>query len=160
MAQPTVAGPPVVNERGERLLAFHVAHAFPLPWPADFALVLASRGTQVLLVRNARRGLWELPGGWIEPGEAAEQCALRELHEESGYSAATLHSLGWIEIAVATTGDGAPSAGVIYGARIEGESAFVASDEISDAALWPLTALPSGISAIDAWLITQLATPK
>lgn len=157
MAEPTVAGPPVVNERGERLLAFHAAHASPPPRPADFALVLASRGARVLLVRNARRGLWELPGGWIEPGEAAEQCALRELHEESGYRATALRALGWIGIAVATTGDGAPSIGAVFGARIDGERAFLESDEISDAALWLPAALPPDTSAIDAWLVARLA---
>lgn len=48
------------------------------------------RGEQVLLVRRARPpalGLWSLPGGHIEPGEAAAAAVLRELMEETGVEA-------------------------------------------------------------------------
>jgi 8-oxo-dGTP pyrophosphatase MutT (NUDIX family) len=33
-----------------------------------------------------RRGKWDLPKGHIEKGEAPEECALREVHEECGIS--------------------------------------------------------------------------
>lgn len=38
--------------------------------------------------------LWELPAGTLEPPEPPEQCAARELIEETGYRAATLRPLG------------------------------------------------------------------
>jgi 8-oxo-dGTP diphosphatase len=48
------------------------------------------RGEDVLLVRRARPpalGLWSLPGGHIELGEAAAEAVLRELAEETGVTA-------------------------------------------------------------------------
>ena len=45
------------------------------------------RGTAVLLVQRCKQpfaGAWSLPGGRIEPGERAEDAALREVAEETG----------------------------------------------------------------------------
>jgi ADP-ribose pyrophosphatase YjhB (NUDIX family) len=44
------------------------------------------RGEEVLLVRHtyARRGLWDLPGGFVRSDEEAETTARRELWEELG----------------------------------------------------------------------------
>ena len=39
---------------------------------------------RILLVRQADTGRWSTPGGVIEPGEAPEQAAIREVHEETG----------------------------------------------------------------------------
>src|SRR5690606_37313558 len=74
--------PPVTNERGERLIAFHAAQGPAPPTTTDFALALSARQSNVLLVRSTHRGVWELPGGWVEPDESALDCALRELQEE------------------------------------------------------------------------------
>jgi ADP-ribose pyrophosphatase len=54
----------------------------------------------VLLLRQyrhaVRQTLWEIPAGKLDPGEAPEACARRELKEETGYSAGQLTSLGSI----------------------------------------------------------------
>ncbi len=46
---------------------------------------------QVVMIRQyrhaARKTLWELPAGTLEPGEEPEACARRELVEEVGYEA-------------------------------------------------------------------------
>ena len=48
---------------------------------------------RVLLVRQyrhaAERVLWEFPAGTLEPEESTEECARRELREETGYEAKT-----------------------------------------------------------------------
>jgi len=52
---------------------------------------------RIVLIRNLRRTvgkvLWELPAGTLEPGEAPETCAAREVEEETGYRAGTLKPL-------------------------------------------------------------------
>ncbi|TIR64810.1 MAG: NUDIX domain-containing protein, partial [Mesorhizobium sp.] len=53
---------------------------------AACALVDADR--RVLLAQRPEgkqlAGLWEFPGGKVEPGETPEECLVRELHEELG----------------------------------------------------------------------------
>jgi ADP-ribose pyrophosphatase len=55
-------------------------------------------GGKVVLLRQFRpivdAWLWEIPAGTIEPGEAPEACARRELAEEAGYAAGRLEPLG------------------------------------------------------------------
>ncbi len=55
--------------------------------PVPAASIAVFRDGKVLLARRARPRLWSLPGGRIEPGETAEQAALRELREEVGVEA-------------------------------------------------------------------------
>ncbi|MEM7723125.1 MAG: NUDIX domain-containing protein [Pseudomonadota bacterium] len=40
---------------------------------------------EFLMQRRADNGLWSMPGGMIEPGEAAEETAAREVYEETGW---------------------------------------------------------------------------
>lgn len=54
------------------------------PFAASVALL---RRGDVLLIQREREpfgGLWTLPGGRLEPGESAEDCAVREIQEELG----------------------------------------------------------------------------
>lgn len=54
----------------------------------------------VVLLRNHRfaigETLWEVPAGTVEPDEALQKCAERELAEETGYTAAKWRSLGYL----------------------------------------------------------------
>lgn len=53
---------------------------------------------EVVLIRQFRFGSWanelEIPGGMMEPGEDPAEAAARELEEETGYRAASLHQVG------------------------------------------------------------------
>jgi ADP-ribose pyrophosphatase len=52
---------------------------------------------RVVMIRQFRHAadgpVWEIPAGRLEPGEAPEQCARRELAEEAGYEAEELRAL-------------------------------------------------------------------
>jgi len=60
--------------------------------------VVLRRGDDVLLVRHTygRRGEWDLPGGFINDGEAPQDAVLRELEEEVGVRAQRPVALGAI----------------------------------------------------------------
>jgi ADP-ribose pyrophosphatase YjhB (NUDIX family) len=45
---------------------------------------------RVLLVREISDGGWTLPGGWADVNQSASECVVREIAEESGFSARAL----------------------------------------------------------------------
>ncbi len=63
------------------------------PWPVVLVTVdaVVQAGGHVLLVQRGRapgKGLWALPGGFLDPGETVLQSTLRELVEETGLALA------------------------------------------------------------------------
>jgi len=56
---------------------------------AGVTLVCFNHEDHVLLLRHVFHPTapWDLPGGWLERDEAPAECALRELHEETGLQA-------------------------------------------------------------------------
>jgi ADP-ribose pyrophosphatase len=66
--------------------------------PGAVVIVPVLEDGSVVFIRNFRiateQRLLELPAGTLEPQEAPEVCAARELVEETGYQAATLRQLG------------------------------------------------------------------
>jgi ADP-ribose pyrophosphatase len=69
--------------------------------PGAAAVVPLDDEGNVVMVRQYRHatGSWllEVPAGKLDhPGESPEDCALREVEEETGYRAGQLASLGWI----------------------------------------------------------------
>jgi ADP-ribose pyrophosphatase len=76
----------------------HEADRIVVQHPGAVALVVVDDLGRWLLVRQYRhpagRDLLEIPAGTLEPGEAPEVTAAREVREETGYAAARLERLG------------------------------------------------------------------
>ena len=65
----------------------------PLILPAAGAIILDEK-RRVLLQLRADDGTWGLPGGALEPGETLEECARREVLEETGLTLDQLRFFG------------------------------------------------------------------
>lgn len=109
----------------------------------------------VLLVRRARAplaGLWSLPGGKLENGEAASDAALREVREETGVQARIDGRLG-VHVARFTPPENPVYQAeqtieieVFYGTSPAGQSPVAADD--ADAAAWV------SLDALDGYQLT------
>ena len=95
-------------------------------------------------------GLWEFPGGKVDPGETLEACLARELEEELGV-ASTVRSLRW-----STTHD-YPTRRVelhFYDCTIDGEPRPLLGQELRWVSASELASLP--VPEADAGLVALL----
>jgi NAD+ diphosphatase len=113
------------------------------PAPATVVLVLDA-DDRLLLIRRAvapYAGEWDTPGGFLVPGESAEDCARRETREELGCAVADLVPLGTFP---SRYGDGGRwTLGIAFTARLA-PAAMIALDpaEALEHAWFPLPAVP------------------
>lgn len=59
--------------------------------------VVFDRAGRLLLIKRANppfKGVYALPGGFVDVGETVEQAALRELHEETGIAGKSVKLIG------------------------------------------------------------------
>ncbi len=89
VAQDVSSGP-----RGETIRRDMIFH------PGAVVILPILDRDHICLLRNHRfvidETLWEIPAGTLEPGEDLEAAARRELQEETGYTAATMTSKGFL----------------------------------------------------------------
>jgi 8-oxo-dGTP pyrophosphatase MutT (NUDIX family) len=66
--------------------------------PGAAAVVAVDDANRACFVRQYRHGigdfLWEIPAGKLDPGEAPDACAVRELQEETGVTARSWTAMG------------------------------------------------------------------
>ena len=130
------------------------------------AYAWVERDAAVLLVRiapsEAGAGMWTLPGGGLEFGEAPETGVVRELREETGLEGAIGALLG-VRSAILPperTKDGSRihAIGVLYRVSITGGALRHETDESTDRAEWIPYERLDGLSAVPlvAWARTTV----
>ena len=104
--------------------------------------VIVERHGKLLLVRRSTHGAgsWSTPGGYLDPGEHPEECAIREVCEETGVRITDVH---FRAISNDVHDDGKHNVTIWLSARHDGGDDEVASPEELDAVGWfPWDALP------------------
>ena len=107
--------------------------------------VVVSPRAEVLLVRRGNdpyKGCWALPGGFMEMDETIEQCAVRELKEETGLSV----SLSDIRLVGVFSAPGRDPRGrtvtAAYAVTLGTPVTATADDDAAEVRWWPLAELP------------------
>ena len=137
-----------------RFIAFHELPESdpPRALAPAFAVVMARAPTGVVLVFNRYRKVWELPGGMIDPGESARDCAHRELVEEAECAAGALDWLGIVEV-----DDGRRHCGAVFAGDVAAVPTRVSNAEIDGIVLWTPQWAPQPLGHADRALLERLS---
>lgn len=119
--------------------------------PKIAATAIVQRQGQVLLIRRAGEvgyGLWSMPGGYVDRGEAVEAAAAREAREETGLEVAVDHLVGLLSEA------GNPVIVAAYAVREVGGE-LQAGPEALEVRFFPLEKLPPLAFPRDALILER-----
>jgi 8-oxo-dGTP pyrophosphatase MutT (NUDIX family) len=105
--------------------------------PLTFVLVIAKLEGRYVWQFNPERNQWEIPGGGIEPNEAPDATAVRELMEEASQTAKNLQCKGFFTIQLAS--DKRLELGLLYTGDLESLAPLVQNNEADRLHLWDLT---------------------
>ena len=91
-----------IDKKGTKLIGFHPIQESEIGGytPFEFSVTLIKHRGKFLLVFDKHKNHWEVPGGAVDPGESARDCAVRELQEEANQSVDRLTFNGLISIAM------------------------------------------------------------
>ncbi|WP_062104488.1 NUDIX domain-containing protein [Bacillus niameyensis] len=119
--------------------------------PLTHALVVARYQGKYLLMFNNWRQHWELPGGIIDPGETARECAERELMEETNQTVPALTFKGLMKFRLKP--DDRLEYGALYSGELTNLQLFSKNDEAEQIILWDTKTNIGYIDEIDEKLI-------
>ncbi len=131
----------------------------------DTILFVGARGVildeqnRLLLIQRSDNLRWAIPAGAMELGESMEQCAIREVWEETGLTATSLTPFAFYSSSTYTNEWGHTYQQILMTFRShswEGELQKV-TDESVDAGFFPLDALPGAASPVIAETLADLA---
>ena len=123
-----------------------MTYTYKYPRPAvtaDCVVITKEAEPKVLLIQRGidpYKGCWAFPGGFMNMDETTEQCAIRELEEETGLRVSDVHQIG-----AYSKVDREPRGRTItvaYLAIIEEPLAVRGQDDAAKAEWFPLSALP------------------
>ena len=139
-----------------------MTYTYKYPRPAvtvDCVVITSEPQPKVLLIQRGAepfKGCWAFPGGFMNMDETTEECAIRELEEETGLKLSVLHQIG-----AYSRVDRDPRGRTItvaYFAIIDSPVAVNGLDDAAKAVWWPLSDLPH--LAFDHYDIMQDAIRK
>ena len=123
-----------------------MAYTYKYPRPAvtaDCVVMTKDATPKVLLIERGAdpfKGCWAFPGGFMNMDETTEQCAIRELEEETGLRVSEVHQIG-----VYSKVDRDPrgrTVTVAYLAIVDEPNAVSGRDDATKAVWWPIDTLP------------------
>ena len=121
-----------------------VVEKYPRPAvTADCIVITKEPDPKVLLIERGDepfKGCWAFPGGFMNMDETTEQCAIRELEEETGLRVSEVHQIG--AYSKVDRDPRGRTITVAYLAIIDEPVAVTGQDDAAKAEWWPLSDLP------------------
>ena len=123
-----------------------MAYTYKYPRPAvtaDCVVMTKEAVPQVLLIERGAdpyKGCWAFPGGFMNMDETTEQCAIRELEEETGLRVSELHQIG--AYSKVDRDPRGRTITVAYLAIVDAPVAVTGQDDAAKAEWFPIDALP------------------
>ena len=123
-----------------------MTYTYKYPRPAvtgDCIVITKEVDAKVLLIQRADepyKGCWAFPGGFLNMDETIEQCAIRELEEETGLKVYDVHQIG--AYSKVDRDPRGRTITVAYLAIIDSPISVLGQDDAAKAEWWPLSALP------------------
>ena len=119
-------------------------YKYPRPSVTADCVVIANESQpKVLLIQRGNdpfKGQWAFPGGFMNMDETTEQCAIRELEEETGLVVSDLHQIG--AYSKVDRDPRGRTITVAYLAIIDKPVIVHGQDDAAKAEWFPLSALP------------------
>ena len=121
-------------------------YTYKYPRPAvtaDCVVMTNEPLPKVLLIQRGAdpfKGAWAFPGGFMNMDETTEQCAIRELKEETGLKVATVHQIG--AYSKVDRDPRGRTITVAYLAIIDSPEEVKGQDDAANAEWFPITELP------------------
>ena len=123
-----------------------MAYTYKYPRPAvtaDCVVMTKEEVPKVLLIERGFepfKGCWAFPGGFLNMDETTEQCAIRELEEETGLKVADIHQIG--AYSKVDRDPRGRTITVAYLSVIDAPAKVVGQDDAAKAQWFPIDALP------------------